>query len=83
MSFSSVLIRPNHKLMDSGAYRDALITCRKHRLDLNLLHDLDPEKFMASLESFVDQVPQVDYLNLFVSSLKSVSGYMLYIRADR
>ena len=46
-----------------------MITCRKHRLDLNLLHDLDPKLFMDSLESFVDQVPEVDYLNLFVSSL--------------
>jgi len=56
--------------MGRGAYRDALITCRKHRLDLNILHDLDPAKFMASLDSLVEQVPEVDYLNLFTSSLK-------------
>ena len=52
-----------------GAYRDALIACRKHRLDLNILYDLDPAKFMANLDSLVEQVPEVDYLNLFVSSL--------------
>ncbi|EAL20131.1 hypothetical protein CNBF2080 [Cryptococcus deneoformans B-3501A] len=53
-----------------GAYRAAFLTCRKHRLDLNLLYDLDPEKFMANLETFVENVHEVDYLNLFISSLK-------------
>ena len=53
-----------------GAYRSAFVTCRKHRLDLNILHDLDPARFMASLPSFVEQIPEVDYLNLFVSSLR-------------
>ena len=57
---------------DRAAYRDAFVACRKHRLDLNLLIDLDPAQFMSSLESFVDQVPEVDYLNLFVSSLTCV-----------
>ncbi|KAE8543492.1 hypothetical protein D1P53_000206 [Cryptococcus gattii VGV] len=55
----------------AGAYRAAFLTCRKHRLDLNILYDLDPEKFMANLENFVEQVYEVDYLNLFVSSLTS------------
>lgn len=44
--------------------------CRKHRLDLNVLHDLDPEGFMARLPEFVEQVSEVDYLNLFISSLR-------------
>ncbi|KAL0247662.1 hypothetical protein I308_103739 [Cryptococcus tetragattii IND107] len=55
----------------AGAYRAAFLTCRKHRLDLNILYDLDPEKFMANLDNFVEQVYEVDYLNLFVSSLTS------------
>lgn len=55
-----------------GAYRAAFLTCRKHRLDLNILYDLDPEKFMANLDNFVEQVYEVDYLNLFVSSLTYV-----------
>jgi elongator complex protein 1 len=37
---------------------------------LNMLYDLDPEQFMKSLPEFVKQVPEVDYLNLFVSSLE-------------
>jgi elongator complex protein 1 len=56
--------------MDSGNYRSAFISCRKHRLDLNILHDLAPKQFMESLEEVIKQIPEVDYLNLFVSSLK-------------
>jgi elongator complex protein 1 len=55
-----------------GSYRDSFITCRKHRLDVNLIYDLDPVKFTVNLEEFVDQVPEVDYLNFFVTSLKWV-----------
>lgn len=54
----------------SGDYRAAFLACRKHRLDLNILYDLAPERFMSSLADFVKQVPEVDYLNLFISSLK-------------
>lgn len=36
------------------------------------MYDLDPEKFMANLDNFVEQVYEVDYLNLFVSSLTYV-----------
>jgi elongator complex protein 1 len=39
-------------------------------LDLNLLYDLEPARFMAGLSDFVEQIPEVDYLNLFVSSLR-------------
>ncbi|KAK8843352.1 hypothetical protein IAR55_007009 [Kwoniella newhampshirensis] len=66
----------------AGAYRTAYLTCRKHRLDLNILYDLDPANFMANLKDFVGQIPEVDYLNLFVSSLHSAdSARILY--ADR
>ncbi|KAL7421377.1 putative elongator complex protein 1 [Cryptotrichosporon argae] len=50
-------------------YRDAFLVCRRHRLDLNVLYDLDPAQFMERLVHFVDEVPEVDYLNLFVSAL--------------
>lgn len=54
----------------SGKYRSAFVQCRKHRLDLNMLYDLDPRQFMTSLPDFVRQIPEVDYLNLFVSALE-------------
>lgn len=53
-----------------GAYRQAFLSCRKNRLDLNILYDLAPAQFIENLPTFVEQVPEVDYLSLFVTSLK-------------
>lgn len=50
-------------------YRDALIACRTHRIDLDFLHDYDPQQFHENAELFVNQVEKVDYLDLFVSCL--------------
>lgn len=64
------IVKEKSLISPSGNYRSAFTLCRKHRLDLNILHDLDPAGFMAKLSDFADQIPEVDYLNLFVSSLR-------------
>ncbi|SCV71454.1 BQ2448_3042 [Microbotryum intermedium] len=51
-------------------YRTAFLTCRRHRIDLNILYDHKPSTFRAQLSDFVTQVKEVDYLNLFLSGLK-------------
>lgn len=35
-----------------------------------MLYDLNPAQFMSSLPDFVKQIPEVDYLNLFITSLE-------------
>ncbi|CCH44803.1 Elongator complex protein [Wickerhamomyces ciferrii] len=50
-------------------YKNAFITCRTHRIDLDLLHDYDPELFIQNIELFVKQIERIDYLDLFVSCL--------------
>lgn len=55
---------------DSHRYRSAFLLCRRHRIDLSILHDHDPEAFKAHLSDFVTQVKDVDHLNLFLSGLK-------------
>jgi elongator complex protein 1 len=42
---------------------------RQHKIDINLIYDVNPSKFMANIPKFVDEVKQVDYLNLFINSL--------------
>jgi elongator complex protein 1 len=44
---------------------------RKHRIDLNLLHDHNPQQFSHCIEEFVKQINSIDNLNLFISSLKN------------
>ena len=71
MKYAVISLIPNVLMFPRGEYRTALITCRKHRLDLDILYTLDPTKFLANLPEFVEQIPEVDYLNLFMSSLSS------------
>ncbi|GBB99437.1 hypothetical protein RclHR1_03520017 [Rhizophagus clarus] len=52
-------------------YLSAYMACRKHRIDLNILYDHEPKLFLKNVELFVNQVEKVDYLNLFLSSLRN------------
>ncbi|ORX62126.1 IkappaB kinase complex, IKAP component [Hesseltinella vesiculosa] len=52
-------------------YRSAFTTCRRNRIDLNILFDENPQQFFDNIESFVKQVHEVDFLNLFLSNLRN------------
>lgn len=54
---------------DRGEYQKAFFSCRKHRIDLNVIVDHDQAAFMSRLSSFVEQVDNVDHINLFLTSL--------------
>lgn len=55
----------------SHEYGRAFQICRTHRIDLNILCDVDLDMFLRHLSTFVEQVPDQDHLNLFLSSLKA------------
>ncbi|OSC96781.1 IkappaB kinase complex IKAP component [Trametes coccinea BRFM310] len=55
--------------IDSGNYGKAFTACRKHRIDLNVFVEHDQEAFIKGIPSFLDQVSDVDYINLFLTSL--------------
>jgi len=63
-----VLIRATKR----GNYRKAFLACRKHRIDLNVIVDRDPDLFRKRLTSFIEQVHDIDYINLFLTNLGSV-----------
>ena len=50
-------------------YGKAFRMLRQHKIDINLLYDVNPEKFLSNISKFVKEVSQVDYLNLFINSL--------------
>lgn len=50
-------------------YKSAFLTCRTHRIDLDILHDYDPELFFEDIELFVNQIDSVAHMDLFVSCL--------------
>lgn len=61
-------------------YKKAFLACRNHRVDLNILHDHDPQQFMSSVGLFVDQIEKVEYIDLFLSQLRysysTLSAYL-------
>ena len=53
-------------------YRAAFLACRKHRVDLNILVEINPTGFVENIASFVEQLDDVDHINLFLSGLGCV-----------
>jgi elongator complex protein 1 len=51
-------------------FRAAFLTCRSHRIDMNILHNHQPELFMTNIPLFIQQLRDVEYIDLFLSSLK-------------
>ncbi|CDK25738.1 unnamed protein product [Kuraishia capsulata CBS 1993] len=50
-------------------YKKAFLTCRIHRIDLDVLHDYNPELFLENIPQFIRELDSVEHLNLFVSCL--------------
>ncbi|KAK7204599.1 RNA polymerase II Elongator subunit [Myxozyma melibiosi] len=50
-------------------YAGAFLSCRVHRVNLDILYDYDPELFINNVEGFVDALGKVEYLDLFLSGL--------------
>lgn len=57
-------------LIDAKDYGKAFAHCRTQRVDLNILCDYQPAQFLASVGLFLDQVKQMSYIDLFLSSLR-------------
>lgn len=65
-----LLLKTAVRLIKKARFGKAFKLLRQHKLDINLLYDVDPENFLAKIDRFVKQVNKVDYLNLFVNSLR-------------
>ncbi|XP_068740348.1 elongator complex protein 1-like [Montipora capricornis] len=66
----SLVLSYLQKCLDGLNYRDAFIAMRRHRINLNLIHDHNSKLFLDNLESFISQVDSVNFINLFLSDLK-------------
>ncbi|KAH7699393.1 elongator complex protein 1, partial [Aphelenchoides avenae] len=66
-----LLVQQLKRLLDGLQFADALKQMRRHRVDMNLLYDHNPEAFLSNINKFVDQVDDADLLNLFILTLTS------------
>lgn len=58
--------------IEAKDYKTAFLACRSQRVDLNILHDHDPEQFLQNVALFTDQVKKIEYIDLFLSQLRWV-----------
>lgn len=65
----ALVLAGTRESLNQRDYREAFLTCRTHRVDMNILHDYAPEQFMRDVQLFVKQVKKVEYVDLFLSSL--------------
>ena len=56
--------------INENKYKKAFLACRNHRVDMNILYDHDPKKFLQSVDAFVDQLRKVEHIDLFLSQLR-------------
>ena len=56
--------------IDEGKYKKAFLACRNHRVDMNILHDHAPQKFLGNVDKFIDQLRKVEHIDLFLSQLR-------------
>ncbi|KAF0701649.1 Aste57867_7930 [Aphanomyces stellatus] len=62
--------------LDQRQYAPALELCRKHRVDMNLLVDTDPNSFLSNVLGLVEGIPKrlrCDRLSLFLTNLHPVN----------
>lgn len=80
-AFVLATIREDLKALN---FRSAFVACRKNRIDLNILYDDSPERFLEHIRTFIEQVSEVDYLNLFLSNLRNEDTLVtMYRRGGR
>ncbi|KAH6875352.1 elongator complex protein 1 [Alternaria rosae] len=57
--------------IEAERYDEAFFACRNQRVDLNILHDHDPERFMTGLEKIVSQIKKIEHIDLLLAQLRN------------
>ncbi|EOA92129.1 putative elongator complex protein 1 [Exserohilum turcicum] len=57
--------------IEAERYDEAFFACRSQRVDFNILHDHDPERFLVSLEKIIMQIKKVEHIDLLLAQLRN------------
>ncbi|EGG24079.1 elongation protein 1 [Cavenderia fasciculata] len=66
----SLTLSTIREMLDAHQYGKAFATMRRNRIDMNFIYDHNPQDFLKHIDIFIDQVPQIDFLNLFITTLR-------------
>jgi elongator complex protein 1 len=58
------------QLIEEKNYARAFSYCRTQRVDMNILYDHKPQQFLDTVPLFLEQLADVTYIDLFLSSLR-------------
>jgi elongator complex protein 1 len=56
--------------IENNSYSEAFLACRNQRVDMNILHDHDPERFMSNVEKIITQIKRIEHIDLLLSQLR-------------
>ncbi|KAG5673316.1 hypothetical protein PVAND_003376 [Polypedilum vanderplanki] len=59
------------KHLNVSNYKLAFDLIRKERINLNLIIDVQPQKFLDDMKLFIQQIDNIQWLNLFLTELKN------------
>lgn len=57
------------QLLDTKQYAVAFTSLRRHRINMNIIHDYNPDSFLSSIQEFITQIHQPQFLNIFITEL--------------
>jgi len=66
----ALVIAAIRRSIDHEQYIDAFLACRSQRVDMNILHDHDPERFLANVELIISQLKRIEHIDLLISQLR-------------
>ncbi|KAH3917204.1 elongator complex subunit 1 [Parastagonospora nodorum] len=57
--------------IEAEQYFEAFLACRNQRVDMNILHDHDPERFLSNIEVIINQIQRIEHLDLLLAQLRN------------
>ena len=56
--------------IEAEHFDEAFLICRNQRVDMNFLHDHNPDRFMSSVEKIIMQIKKTEHLDLLLSQFR-------------
>jgi elongator complex protein 1 len=66
----ALVIAAIRRSIEAEQYSEAFLACRNQRVDMNILHDHDPERFLANIELIITQIKRIEHIDLLLSQLR-------------
>jgi elongator complex protein 1 len=66
----ALVIAAIRRSIEAEQYNEAFLACRNQRVDMNILHDHDPDRFLAKVGVIISQIKRIEHIDLLLSQLR-------------